>query len=157
VSASPATLRADESVIPRRVERVKGGSYVYDKDLGCLVPKYGRNYFEHEDKRSDLPSPAIRPDSMPAIQNQVDAKFYDSKSAYYKSVSRAGCEIVGFDKRWEEHVKPPQPYGGDKAHEADLVADVKKATEIEQSKVPSYGPESRRLMRKQRRRERASK
>jgi hypothetical protein len=132
------------------------GPLVYDADLDCLVPKYGRNYFDRHEKRSDLPSPAVHAGGMPAIKSMVDGRIYETKRNYYKSVARAGCEIVGFDKRWEEHVKPPQPFGGDKAHERDLVADVKKAIEIEASKVPSYGPEARRLMRKQRRKQRAS-
>jgi hypothetical protein len=145
-----------EQAVPRKVERVQSGSWVYDKDLGCLVPKYGRNYFERDEKRSDLPSPSVIGGTMPAIKSMADGRIYETKRNYEKSVSRAGCEIVGFDKRWQEHIKAPQPYGGEKAHEAELVADVKKAIEIEQSKVPSYGPESRRLMRKQRRRERQS-
>lgn len=138
-----------------RPARVQAGSFVYDKDLGCMVSKYGRNYFaEPDEKRSDLPSPAIRPDGMAPIKSMISGRIMDGKSAYYREVSRAGCEIVGHDKNWEEHVKPPQPFGGEKAHEAALVADVKKAIEQEQSKVPSYGPEARRLMRKQRRRDR---
>ena len=127
---------------------------VYDADLDCLVPKYGRNWFEHHDKRSDLASPAVHAGGMPAIKSMADGRIYETKRNYYKSVSRAGCEIVGFDKNWQEHIKPPQPFGGDKAHEASIVADVKAATEIEASKVPSYGPEARRLMRKQRRKAR---
>ena len=39
--------------------------------------------------------PNIRPDGMTEIRNPVDGKLYDSKSAYYKSVRRAGCEIMG--------------------------------------------------------------
>jgi hypothetical protein len=139
------------------MSKVQPGSWVYDRDLQSLVPKYGRNYFEQNEKRSDLPCPAIRPDSMRPIKSMADGRVYDGKSAYYKSVARAGCEIVGFDKRWQEHIKAPQPFGGEKAHEADLVRDVKAATEIEQSKVPSYGPEARRLMRKQKRAARSSK
>lgn len=43
-------------------------------------------------------APNIRPDGMDAIQSQVDGRMYDSKSAYYGSVKRAGCEIVGNDR-----------------------------------------------------------
>lgn len=140
----------DRPLFPRPA-RVQGGSWVYDRDLQCMVPKHGRNHFDYNELRSDLPSPAIRPDGMPPIKSMVSGKIHDGRSAYYKEVSRANCEIVGFDKNWEEHIKPPQPYGGEKAHEAEIVADVKRAIEEEQSKVPSYGPEARRLMRKQRR------
>ncbi len=139
---------------------VKSGTWVWSKEYEMLVPKdqYLRgqhNYFN--ELRSELPSPAVHAGGMPTIKSMADGRMYETKRNYYKSVQRAGCEIIGHDKNWTDHVKPPQPYGGEKAHEADLVRDVKKAIEIEQSKVPSYGPESRRLMRKQRRRERATK
>lgn len=130
--------------------RLEPGTWVYDKDLGCMVPKYGRNYFDYSELRADLPSPAIRPDGMRAIKSMADGRTYESKSAYYKSVSRSGCEVVGFDKDWEGHIKAPQPFGSPKAHEADLVADVKKSFEIERSKLPpSGGLEDRRRARKQ--------
>jgi hypothetical protein len=29
------------------------------------------------------------------VKNPVDGKLYDSKSAYYRTVKEAGCEIVG--------------------------------------------------------------
>lgn len=137
-----------------RPPRIIPSAMVWDKDLECLVPKYGRNHFAIEEKRSDLPSPAIRPDGMPRIKSMTDGRYYDGKSAYYREVSRKGCEIVGHDKRWMEHVKDPLKFGGEKAHEAAVVSDVKKAIEIEQSKVPSYGPEARQLMRKEKRKKR---
>lgn len=127
-------------------------TYVYDADLDCMVPKRGRNYFDHNDKRSDLPCPAIQPGGMRPIKSMADGRTYDTKRNYYKSVARAGCEIVGFDKEWERHV--PKPGMTDAQHEADIVKDVKAAIEIEAGKVPSYGPEARRLMRKQRRKAR---
>lgn len=129
-------------------------TFVYDADLDCLVPKRGRNYFDWSEKRSDLPCPAIQPGGMPAIKSMVDGRVYETKRNYEKSVHRAGCEIVGFDKDWTRHVR--QPGMTDKEHEADVMRDVKAAVEIEQSKVPSYGPEARRLMRKQRRKARES-
>jgi hypothetical protein len=42
-------------------------------------------------------APNIRPDGMDAIQGQADGRMYDSKSAYYRSIRQAGCEIVGND------------------------------------------------------------
>jgi hypothetical protein len=131
------------------------GPLVYDADLDALVPKYGRNWFDRHDKRSDLPSPAVHPGGMPEIKSMVDGRRYETKRNYAKSVSRAGCEIVGFDRDIERHVPKPGPT--DKQHEADIVRDVKAATEIEAGRVPSYGQAARRLMRKQCRAEREAK
>jgi hypothetical protein len=132
------------------------GPLVYDADLDALVPKYGRNYFKRlNEKRSDLPCPAIHPGGMPEIKSMADGKRYDTRRNYYKSVSRAGCEIVGYDRDWQRHIKSPLP--SDKQLTEDIGRDVQKSWDIEQSKVPSYGPEARRLMRKQRRAERATK
>ena len=130
-------------------------SWVYDADLDAIVPKRGRNYFALNDKRADLPSPAVHPGSMPAIKSMADGRMYETKRNYYRSVARAGCEIVGFDKRPDEHVRPPGQT--DRQLEADIVRDVLKAEQVEAGKVPSYGPEGRRLMRKQRRAEREAK
>jgi hypothetical protein len=132
----------DTKAVPQTSElfpkpaRVTEGSWVYDKDLGCLVRKGGRNYFDHNEKRSDLASPAVIGGSMPAIKSMADGKYYETFRNYEKSVHRAGCEIVGHDPRWQEHIKPPQPFGGEKAHEADLVADVKRATEEVNTRKP---------------------
>ena len=52
--------------------------------------------------RSDLPSPYIRPDGMSDLRNHADGLLYDSKSAYYKAVRQAGCEIVGDDPSFNE-------------------------------------------------------
>jgi hypothetical protein len=128
---------------------------VWDKDLEVLVPKYGRNYFERHEKHADLPSPAVHPGGMRPIKSMADGRMYETKRNYYRSVSRAGCEIVGHDKDWQRHIRKPGPT--DAEREADIVKDVQAAIEIEQSKVPSYGPEARRLMRRQRRAERAAK
>jgi hypothetical protein len=111
----------------------------------------GSNYFELNDKRSDLAFPNIITGSMP-YSVPFGGKRFDTKRNYEKAVARIGGAIVGFDKRWQEHIKPPQPYGGEKAHEASIVADVKKSIEIEASKMPPAGGlADRRLMRKQRR------
>jgi hypothetical protein len=40
----------------------------------------------------------VRPDGMDAIRSMADGKMYDSRSGYYASVKRAGCEIVGNDR-----------------------------------------------------------
>jgi hypothetical protein len=150
-----STLGAGQRLVRQRT--VATGSYVYDPDYDMMVPKAvklirQRNYYD--EKRSDLACPAVHPGGMPEIKSMMDGKRYETKRNYYRSVARAGCEIVGFDKRWTEHVPKPGP--SDKQLEADMARDIKKAWEIEAGKVPSYGPEARRLMRKQRRRERAT-
>lgn len=43
-------------------------------------------------------APFVRADGMDAIRSMADGRMYDSKSAYYGSVKRAGCEIVGNDR-----------------------------------------------------------
>lgn len=43
-------------------------------------------------------APFVRADGMDAVRSMADGKLYDSKSAYYGSVKRAGCEIVGDDR-----------------------------------------------------------
>ena len=63
--------------------------------------------------RSSLPAPSIRPDGMTATLSHADGRIYDGKSAYYASVRRAGCEIVGDDRsgsgciRTAEDLPPP--------------------------------------------------
>ena len=52
--------------------------------------------------RSALPSPYIRPDGMSDLRNHANGLLYDSKSAYYKAVREAGCEIVGDDPSFNE-------------------------------------------------------
>lgn len=50
-------------------------------------------------------------DAMEPIQSMADGRFYDSRSAYYRSVKQAGCEIVGNDTaplfREPEYVEAP--------------------------------------------------
>ena len=51
-------------------------------------------------------APMIRPDGMAPIRSMADGRVYESRSLYYDSVRRAGCEIVGderaaFDRRHE--------------------------------------------------------
>ena len=43
-------------------------------------------------------APMIRPDGMDAIRSMADGRMYDGRSAYYDSVKRAGCEIIGNDR-----------------------------------------------------------
>lgn len=43
-------------------------------------------------------APYIRADGMDPIRSMADGQVYDSRSAYYRSVRRADCEIVGDDR-----------------------------------------------------------
>lgn len=43
-------------------------------------------------------APFVRTDGMDAIRSMADGQVYDSRSAYYRSVRQAGCEIVGDDR-----------------------------------------------------------
>lgn len=57
-------------------------------------------------------APNVRPDGMDAVQSMIDGRHYDSKSAYYKSVRAADCEIVGNDRssfREQRHDHAPPP------------------------------------------------
>ena len=61
-----------------------------DWPLACLG--------DADQRRSHLAAPSIRPDGMTAIRSMADGQMYDSRSGYYASVRRAGCEIVGDDR-----------------------------------------------------------
>lgn len=115
-------------------DKITAIAMVWDKDLECMVPKYGRNHFDYNELRSDLPCPAIRADGMDAFQSMVSGKMVDSKSAYYKELSSSGREIVGFDRDWERHCKSPHT---EKQHMLDVVKDVKKSIEIVASNTPT--------------------
>lgn len=134
--------------------KIEGGSWVWSREYECLVPKatyLAGKHNEFDEKRSDFPSPAIRPDGMSAIKSMADGRVYDGKSAYYQSVKRAGAEIVG-DADPSTYVAKPR---SEREVEREIVADVKKAMEQEASKMPPAGGlADRRLMRKQRRKER---
>jgi hypothetical protein len=63
---------------------------------GGLVPWAEASRIQNaEDRRSGLPCPSIIRDGLDGLMSHVDGKRYDSKSAYYRSVKAAGCEIVG--------------------------------------------------------------
>lgn len=55
------------------------------------------DHFASREAASDLAAPMLVRDGMDAVRSMADGKIYDSKSAYYGSVRRAGCEIVGDD------------------------------------------------------------
>jgi hypothetical protein len=69
--------------------------------------------------RSELPAPFIRADGMSPLINHADGRLYDSKSAYYRAVKDAGCEIIGNEKLPERKVFEPDA--------KDIARDVKTA------------------------------
>ena len=75
--------------------------------------------------RADLPTPRLIRDGLEDVWNPVNGKIYDSKSAYYRAVREAGCEIAGNDSSvmhaHEKTVQTKTP--------ADLKSDLKAAWE----------------------------
>lgn len=57
--------------------------------------------------RADLPSPRLIRDGLEDVWNPVNGKIYDSKSAYYRAVKDAGCEIAGNDSSISTAHKKP--------------------------------------------------
>lgn len=109
-------------------------SFIFCKEQGRFVPKGAilrQRAIAASEKRADFPCPRIVTDGMDGIKSMVDGRVYESKSAYYKSVERAGCAIVGNDKNWHDYVAPVYD---ERAHEADIVTDIKRAIEEESSK-----------------------
>lgn len=99
------------------------GKWIQHPETGELIPAH--LYARPAAKRSDLPAPFVI-GAMPAIRSMADGRIYDDKRSYEKSVHRAGCEVVGYDSNWTDHIKPAY---NEKQHEADIVADVKRAIE----------------------------
>lgn len=57
--------------------------------------------------RADYPAPRLIRDGLDDVWNPLDGKKYDSKSAYYRTVREAGCEIAGNDTSvTEAHERP---------------------------------------------------
>jgi hypothetical protein len=74
-------------------------TFVFDRAQQKMVPaaEFYRRKWEGV-KVSDLPRPMIISDSLDDTMNPADGKQYNSKSAYYKAVRKAGCEIIGNEK-----------------------------------------------------------
>lgn len=57
--------------------------------------------------RSDFATPRLIRDGLEDVWNPVNGKVYDSKSAYYRAVRDAGCEIAGNDSSvMDAHERP---------------------------------------------------
>ncbi len=102
------------------------GTWIYDAETQTVMAK--ADYLALKATRaprcrSALSAPLVI-GAMPALKCMADGQYYDDKRSYQKAVARAGCEVVGFDKNWTDYVKPTYD---EKAHEADIVADVKKS------------------------------
>lgn len=69
------------------------GTWVFRN--GELIAKGSPEDIRYQPPRSDLPSPMVVSDSLGDVWNPVNGQMYDSKSAYYKAVRAAGCEIMG--------------------------------------------------------------
>lgn len=105
------------------------GTWVYDKETGKLVPKgeyLALKAARAPRKRSGLGCPLVI-GSMPPTLNMADGKVYDDKRSYHRAVARAGCEVVGYDKNFMDHIKPAA--FDEKANAKSIAADVKKAIE----------------------------
>lgn len=71
--------------------------YRYHPDHGVIPVDEWFRITATESRRSHLSRPYIISDHLDGVQNPVDGKHYDSKSAYYRTVKEAGCEIMGSD------------------------------------------------------------
>lgn len=97
-------------------KRPEFGTWVYDNELGKLVPKVARV------ARADGPHIGVL--SLDYVQNPVDGQRYTCMRAYEKAVKRAGCEIVGGMK--------PESYLGKRYEgpsKAEIVGDIKRSLE----------------------------
>lgn len=114
------------------------GVWIYDKTTGTMRPK-GEVLRERAlaaPERSSFPRPLVI-GTMDPIRSMADGRIYDDKSSYYKSVARAGCEIVGYDRNFQDHIDRRAgelAVERDKSLEADIVSDVKQAIAIETAK-----------------------
>lgn len=108
---------------------------MYDPETQRVLPAHivmGKRAMEKPDRRSRVASPLVIGDSLPGgidgIKSMADGQQYTSRRSYERSVARAGCEVVGHDSNWTEYVAKAARHDA-KAHEADVVADVKKSIE----------------------------
>jgi hypothetical protein len=113
------------------------GSFLWDTDAKRWAPKHEileKRRSAAQERQSSLPSPLVI-GSMVPVQSMIDGQWYDDKRSYQKSVARAGCEIVGYDANWRDHVdRRADEIKAEVSSMSDIVADVKKAIEIESSK-----------------------
>jgi len=105
------------------------GRYLWDDEVQTWRPAHevlAKRRASRPDNSSPLAFPAVI-GAMPETRSPIDGRIYSDKASYYRHVERNNCAIVGFEKNWEEQVK--KPLYDERAHEADVVADVKKSIE----------------------------
>ena len=84
--------------------------YIWDKSQNTFIPAaefYARRAVSH--------GPMVISDQLADVWNPIDGKHYDSKSNYYRTVRRAGCEITG-NEPVKDRARPefiPQGIGQD--------------------------------------------
>lgn len=81
-------------------------------------------------------APYVIGDSIDYVQNMADGKRYTSKSAYYKAVRRAGCEIAGNEK--------PSSYVGARPEMPDPAEDIMRSIAQVESRSGSKPKRKRR-------------
>jgi hypothetical protein len=104
------------------------GRFLWDSDTQTFRPSHeviSKRFKAQPVKRSDLPTPMVI-GCMDEVRSPINGRYYNDKAGYYRHVERAGCAIVGYDKNWQDHIKPRYD---ERVHEADIVADVKKSIE----------------------------
>lgn len=103
-------------------------SYLWDAEASRWAPRHevlAARAAKTVNRRSFLPTPAVV-GIMGEIKSMADGQIYSDRRTYERSLARHGCEVVGFDKNWTDYVKPAHD---EKAHEAEIVSDVKRAIE----------------------------
>lgn len=98
------------------------GTWVFRN--GELIRKGSPEDIRYRPPRSDLPAPMVVSDHLGDVWNPADGQTYDSKSAYYKAVRAAGCEIMGNDA--PTRPSAPQDDGPSTADIEKSVADAFK-------------------------------
>lgn len=114
------TMKLD--FLPKQVER---GSWVLIGNE--LVPKHEANRRRMEKalaSKSDLPAPAIRPDTI-EVRSMVNGAMFDSRSAYYKHLKDTGHHIMD-DK---EATYVPTPAIEKPEYKKQIQADIANALE----------------------------
>ena len=88
---------------------------------GELVAKFGPLDIRPIPARSDLACPMVIGDNLADVKSPIDGKPFSSKSAYYKHVRAADCEIMGNDPSASK-IRTPHDDGPD--FSADLAETV---------------------------------
>jgi hypothetical protein len=100
---------------------MKGGRWISYRGRLLTPDEYSKAKAQ-DSKRAGLHAPFVISDVMEDTLSHADGRHYSSKSKYYKSVKKAGCEIVGNDR---SYMNPkPRKYETDSN---DVKKDIKQA------------------------------